>query len=687
MAPSQASARHGRPDREPDQPSSGERPRRWLGAVLLAGVALLGVGGYTLYVDARTISQTAALRQAQQDRALFSAARSAIAQEYLSLRQYRLEPAPPVRQRYTDATDAVITALEEAEESPESGAQADARRLGALQSAFRALADRLIQLTTDDPAGADAFERSELDPAYQTLLREADSVTDSRAATAARRAEALERTHTLVFVDTALALAIGLVLAVWGLLVSDRRAPPDERDTGDAADDGLQDTLTGFPNRACFDAHLRDALAEAKASEGRGLTILMIGLGGVPTIVRAHGAQSLDQLLVAASRRLRRVIRDDDEVARTGEQDFGVVLHEITDLEAVEAVTDRIEQALGRLFRLQSGVAAVRANIGIAVCPPDADPDEAVRRAESAMRRAAAAGGGTALAANTDDGVKARRPLDVSAELRVLLQDNDRDGQLELEYHPVVRSADVTAAGTKARVLWRHPVHGQLPASRFVPAAEHDGLATHLFGHLLARLAAQGRTWQDAGYPLTVALEVPAACLTDPWFPHAVAAAVRYARLDPAQLRVEVAEAGVLAEPQLAAATLDAVRQHGVMVAVTGFGTAPSSPAQLREVPADELAIDYGALSALGAPGTAAGHDLLLVQHAVQTAHALGLSAAAEGVPDAATYALLHRAGFDALQGPVFGGGVPAEEVPAACELARRLAFEALTSPAAQPAT
>jgi diguanylate cyclase len=98
-----------------------------------------------------------------------------------------------------------------------------------------------------------------------------------------------------------------------------------------------------------------------------------------------------DEMLVAVADRLREVVRETDDIARMGGDEFAVILPNVIEPEA-QLVAERILAALSDrdAFRLQMG-----ASVGIAWQGPAArDAAALVRRADEAMYRAKGAGGG-----------------------------------------------------------------------------------------------------------------------------------------------------------------------------------------------------------------------------------------------------------------------------------------------------
>jgi EAL domain-containing protein (putative c-di-GMP-specific phosphodiesterase class I) len=98
----------------------------------------------------------------------------------------------------------------------------------------------------------------------------------------------------------------------------------------------------------------------------------------------------------------------------------------------------------------------------------------------------------------------------------------------------------------------------------------------------------------------------------------------------------------------------------GVRVALDDFGTGYSSLAYLTRFPLDALKIDRFFVREVHTDPAAAG----IARAVIGMAHSLGLRAVAEGVDCAEQLALLREFGCDEVQGFLFAGALPAEELP-----------------------
>jgi EAL domain-containing protein (putative c-di-GMP-specific phosphodiesterase class I) len=143
------------------------------------------------------------------------------------------------------------------------------------------------------------------------------------------------------------------------------------------------------------------------------------------------------------------------------------------------------------------------------------------------------------------------------------------------------------------------------------------------------------------------------------------------------QLVVEVTESAVMDDPAIANATLDALAQAGVRIALDDFGVGQSSLACLRDLPLDALKLDRGFITSLASSRQAAA----IVRAVCDMARTLNFSVVAEGVETAAQSQVVEALGCDVGQGFLYARPVSPQEIPAAvAELDRRL-----TTPATVP--
>jgi len=148
------------------------------------------------------------------------------------------------------------------------------------------------------------------------------------------------------------------------------------------------DFLTGLPNRPLFYDRLRQAIAQAKRHDQK-LALLFLDLDGFKLINDRFGHDTGDALLQEVAQRLRHNIRGEDTVARTGGDEFIVILNNITHAGDAAIVAGKIIQALTERFIIHDHTCTIGGSIGISIFPDDSDDMEAlVSHADDAMYKA-----------------------------------------------------------------------------------------------------------------------------------------------------------------------------------------------------------------------------------------------------------------------------------------------------------
>jgi diguanylate cyclase (GGDEF)-like protein len=152
------------------------------------------------------------------------------------------------------------------------------------------------------------------------------------------------------------------------------------------------DTLTGLPNRKCFEDRLLHAAAHARRNRCN-LAMLYVDLDTFKPINDRYGHEAGDAVLREVALRLRSAVRESDTVARLGGDEFAIILEPLGERESPERAAERVLEALTRPIVVGGISCKVGASIGIAVAPVDKfDALGFVRMADQAMYDAKNAG-------------------------------------------------------------------------------------------------------------------------------------------------------------------------------------------------------------------------------------------------------------------------------------------------------
>lgn len=429
----------------------------------------------------------------------------------------------------------------------------------------------------------------------------------------------------------------------------------------------LHDALTNLPNSRLLRDRLHQALL-ASARERTIAAVLVIDLDNFKEVndTRGHGVG--DQLLVEAAHRLRAGVRAHDTVARLGGDEFVVVLDGLGSAgEAAQALAvshgERLRAALAMPYALADGSALHgSASIGIRLLDPVTDTiDDVLKHADAAMYQAKREG---------RDAVRLFDPsvydaMRVRVELEADLRNAVGSAQLDLHYQPQVSEAGIVV-GAEALMRWRHPQHGAIAPSQFIPVAEESGLIIALGQFVLERAARQLAAWRGSLLTenLILAINVSARQFAQPDFVESVVHALRSHDAPSHRLEIELTEGLVLKNIDDAAAKMVALKSMGVRFAMDDFGTQHASLSYLAQLPLDTIKIDQSFVRTLDRDPRQAA----VVRAIIEMARGLQLDVVAEGVETQAQRDLLAANGCLRYQGYFFG------------KPARPIEFEALLS-------
>jgi EAL domain-containing protein (putative c-di-GMP-specific phosphodiesterase class I) len=222
---------------------------------------------------------------------------------------------------------------------------------------------------------------------------------------------------------------------------------------------------------------------------------------------------------------------------------------------------------------------------------------------------------------------------DVVRRLEIVsdLQQAIGNGELTLQYQPIVELATSRVTGAEALVRWWRGDQ-MVPPREFLGAAEESGLIVPLGEWVLREACAQGAAWRrsSSGSPedVGVSVNLSARQITAPAFTARVAAILADTGLPPGALTVEVNERVLVEEDGLIVERLAELHRLGVRMAIDDFGTGYASLAYLRRLPLDIIKIDPSFVAGLGQDDTLS----LLTRTVVQVGRDLGLRVIAEGI-------------------------------------------------------
>jgi diguanylate cyclase (GGDEF)-like protein len=414
----------------------------------------------------------------------------------------------------------------------------------------------------------------------------------------------------------------------------------------------LRDSLTGLPNRLGF----TEAIERAGDTISRDLehAVLVVDMLRFSRINESMGSLAGDELLITFARRLILALRAGDVLARTGGNEFGVLVSLRRGVEDALKAAERIQQVMAAPFKLSELEIRVECAIGVALMHAGQDSEELFRNAQFAVKQAKAAGRPQVY--EPKQATEARRRFSIETELRRAL---DKE-QLKLFYQPLINLKSGEVAGFEALARWTHEDRGEISPTEFIPVAEESGLILHL-GRWAMDLAAQTLAGWDkqagVALPIYVAVNLSAIQVARDDIGSVVESALKASGLTGNRLTLELTESSIVQDPARATRVFEALKALDTTVAMDDFGTGYSSLAYLQRLPIDVLKIDKSFVS-----GMMVDPDSVAIVRAVLSlAEALGMSTTAEGVETVELATTLATLGCASGQGFYFAKPLEAQ--------------------------
>lgn len=414
------------------------------------------------------------------------------------------------------------------------------------------------------------------------------------------------------------------------------------------------DDLTSLPNRALLRDRLTNAIATAsRSSTKQKIWVAFITLDRFKSINESLGHGAGDRFLIEIGRKLSKVVRGADTVARWGGKEFVVLMPGQQEGDGTAAL-QRIIAAVGSPLVFTGQEYVVSCSVGVASYPEDGDQVETLLARAGAAASHAQASGANCFQFHTDDmHRRALARLELEAEIRLAVKNEE----FTLHYQPQIDLASGQVVGAEALVRWLHPTRGLIPPGVFIPIAEEIGLIQEIGDWVLKTACAQNGSWQRAGLPpLRMAVNLSAAQL-NPGLYDRVLEVLKDHQLSPQSLEIELTESVMMQDPARGIALLGQLSDAGVNIAIDDFGTGFSSLAYLKKLPIDLLKIDRSFVMDLGS----SMDDAAIVTSIIALGHALGMRVIAEGVETEEQLSFLKRLGCDEAQGYLFSRPVPAD--------------------------
>lgn len=419
-----------------------------------------------------------------------------------------------------------------------------------------------------------------------------------------------------------------------------------------ARSEARRDPLTGLSNRR----HLNEALIEeievADSGEAT-FALMLLDLDRFKPVNDVFGHEAGDLVLKQVGERISKASVDARCIARTGGDEFAILLSHKTGRSNIEFVADKILRYFESPFEVEGKPVRICASIGISFYPAAGDDAEALfRHADVALYNAKRNGRNRycLYAEEMDSGV--REMSDLALDIRRGLRENE----FIPYFQPLVDLRSGKAVGMEVLARWQHPVHGLVAPDRFIPVAEALDLVGEVTFQAMRKACKAANEWSPEMF---LAVNISPGQLRDQWLPERILAVLTETGFSPTRLEVEITENSLVEDIDVARAILYSLKNQGMRIALDDFGTGYSSLVHLRDLPLDKIKIDRSFVTSLKTDIGSAK----IVSAILGLVTSLGLPTVAEGIESEDVAKILTDLGCAYGQGYLYSPPLSAEAV------------------------
>lgn len=349
------------------------------------------------------------------------------------------------------------------------------------------------------------------------------------------------------------------------------------------------DPLTNLPNRKLLFEKLRN-LCDSDTKCNAHFALLFCDLDRFKLINDSLGHQVGDELLKSVANRLQDKLRENDIIARSGGDEFIIIIEGAKALENLDKICLQILALFTDPFKTIHGEFRVSLSIGVSRYSVDSmDVRELISFADIAMLNVKIKGGGNYEIFNNHDKLLIKQRLELEQEISNAIDNN----HFEVWYQPQINASTNEVYGVECLLRWNHPEQGLISPNLFIPLAETNGSIKELGYFVLKTAFRQLRQWRITN----TFIGVMAVNISIRQFDrNNLLSQIKELLVDEMipgnSIELEVTESLFLEDNNHLVPTLLAIRELGVKIAIDDFGTGYSSLQRLKTLPIDNVKID-----------------------------------------------------------------------------------------------
>lgn len=367
------------------------------------------------------------------------------------------------------------------------------------------------------------------------------------------------------------------------------------------------DALTGLPNRLMVIEKVGESIARSKNTVGYRFAILYCDIDNFKLVNDSLGHRVGDQLLLQVAHRFIHALRTSehpprgpsDMVARLSGDEFVVLLDNISAVEHVLEVAERMKDAISQNVAIDQNELLPSLSIGVAVCSGEyADATDLLRDADTALYHAKESGKGCVALFDQDMRAKVTARMHLEHDLRRAIEER----QFIVHYQPILSLQTQEVVSAEALARWEHPTRGLIFPDGFIPVAEETGMIEAIGELVLEESIRQVAEWRRSTPEMAdmgVNVNLSPRQLVDRSVISRINKCLGMYKLDPTALRLEITESAMMNDLPMVLRFIEDLASRGIEIHLDDFGTGYSSLSILHTLPFHTIKLDRSFVSNL----------------------------------------------------------------------------------------
>lgn len=420
---------------------------------------------------------------------------------------------------------------------------------------------------------------------------------------------------------------------------------------------------SGLPNAFVMQSQLPELLQR----DDRPKALCFLKLNEIFNLVRRTFSSKIPEwILYQTGVRIQSVIKADGKVYHTRDDEFLIVLFDISDSATFNQTLMRLVRETEKSHVLGGYNISIRVNLGVALYPRDGTTkSELLRSADIALSMAVRHQVAVYTFTQSLRLEQMERIEIQNGMLNALQKASDADAsQFEMYYQPQAELLDpqtgrFRVVGAEALIRWKHPSMGYLSPGKFIPIAEETGLIVPLGAWILRRAVQELQEWLDAGLShLQMGINLSTRQFTQEDIIHDIIRLCKRHGIPHHNVKLEITEGSLMQNISESAKKIENLLRVGFHIMLDDFGTGYSSLSYLRSLPISIIKIDKSFVD--GLPGDVS--SAAPVKAIIDMARQMKKGIIVEGVERWEQVAWLYENGCRVFQGYFFSKPLPSHE-------------------------